>query len=77
MERQDIDIEAFRKDEALEIPVDMDYSALGSLSTEIRLKLDKARPATLGAAARIPGVTPAALVALLRFVKKRDHRDAA
>ena len=77
MERQDIDIEAFRKDEALEIPADMDYSALGSLSTEIRLKLDKARPATLGAAARIPGVTPAALVALLRFVKKRDHRDAA
>lgn len=77
MERQDIDIEAFRKDEALEIPADMDYSALGSLSTEVRLKLDKARPATLGAAARIPGVTPAALVALLRFVKKRDHRDAA
>ena len=45
---------------------------IGSLSTEIRMKLEKARPATLGAAARIPGVTPAAITALLRFVKRRD-----
>ena len=74
MERQDVDIQAFRKDEALEIPADLDFSMIGSLSTEIRMKLEKARPATLGAAARIPGVTPAAITALLRFVKRRDTR---
>lgn len=77
MERQDIDIEAFRKDEALILPADFDYAAVGSLSTEIRTKLEKARPATLGAAARLPGMTPAALVALLRFVKRRDQREVA
>ncbi len=74
MERQDVDVQAFRKDEALALPEDIDYAAIGSLSTEIRLKLDKARPATLGAAARIPGVTPAAITALLRFVKRKDTR---
>ncbi len=74
MDRQDVDIQAFRKDEALEIPEELDYSAIGSLSTEIRIKLERARPATLGAAARIPGVTPAAITALLRFVKRRDTR---
>ncbi len=74
MERQDVDVQAFRKDEALALPDDIDYAAIGSLSTEIRMKLDKARPATLGAAARIPGVTPAAITALLRFVKRKDSR---
>lgn len=77
MARQDIDISAFRKDEALEIPLDIDYAAIGTLSTEIRTKLDKARPATLGAAARIPGVTPAAIMSLLRFVKRKDRRYVA
>ncbi len=74
MDRQETDIAAFRKDEALVLPVDLDYTAIGSLSTEIRLKLQQARPATLGAAARIPGVTPAAVVALLRFVKRGGKR---
>ena len=74
MERQDTDISAFRKDEALELPETLDYNTIGSLSTEVRVKLEKARPATLGAAARIPGVTPAAITALLRFVKRRDVR---
>jgi len=71
IDRQDSDILAFRKDEALTLPPDLDYGAIGSLSTEIRLKLEKARPATLGAASRIPGVTPASVVALLRHVKRR------
>ncbi len=71
MERYDADIRAFRKDEALVLPEDLDYDALGSLSNEIRTKLKKVRPTTLGAASRIPGVTPAAIVALLRFVKAR------
>lgn len=77
MERQNTDIESFRKDEALVLPGDLDYSTIGSLSTEIRIKLEKARPETLGAAARIPGVTPAAVTALLRFVKRRDMRHVA
>lgn len=71
LDRQDIDIAAFRKDEALLLPIDLDYAAIGSLSTEIRQKLNAARPATLGAASRISGVTPAAIVALLRHLKKK------
>jgi tRNA uridine 5-carboxymethylaminomethyl modification enzyme len=70
MERHDSDIIAFRKDEALELPEGMDYGMVGSLSNEIRQKLQQAQPATLGAASRIPGVTPAAMVALLKHVKK-------
>ena len=63
---------AFRRDEALVLPKDLDYAAIGSLSTEIRQKLSAARPANLGAASRISGVTPAALVALLRHVKRGE-----
>lgn len=70
MERQDVDIRSFRKDEHLVLPVDLDVDAIGSLSAEIRQKLRQIKPETLGAAARIPGMTPAALVALLRFVKR-------
>jgi tRNA uridine 5-carboxymethylaminomethyl modification enzyme len=70
IERQDADIRAYRRDEALRLPVDLDYAAVGSLSTEVREKLIEARPSTLGAASRISGVTPAALVALLRHVKR-------
>ena len=57
LDRQDADIRAFRKDEALALPPDLDYQTLGSLSAEERQKLSEARPATLGAAARLPGVT--------------------
>jgi len=70
LERQERDIAAFRRDEALLLPADLDYSTVGSLSREISDKLSRARPATLGAAARISGVTPAALVALLKHVKR-------
>jgi len=71
LERQERDIAAFRRDEALLLPQDLDYASVGSLSREISDKLAAARPATLGAAARISGVTPAALVALLKHVKRR------
>jgi len=71
MERQNIDIRAFQKDENLLLPHDLDVTAIGSLSAEIRQKLIQIKPETLGAAARIPGMTPAALVALLRFVKRQ------
>ncbi len=70
LERQDAEIHAFRRDEALLLPRDLDYDAIGSLSTEIRQKLGAARPENLGAAARISGVTPAALIALLRHVRR-------
>jgi tRNA uridine 5-carboxymethylaminomethyl modification enzyme len=77
--RQESDIRALRRDDALALPDDLDYGTVGSLSTEIRLVLSRTRPTTLGAAARIPGVTPAALAALLRHVKRHDNRlrDAA
>jgi tRNA uridine 5-carboxymethylaminomethyl modification enzyme len=69
--RQREDIAAYRRDEALELPADLDYAAVGSLSNEIRHKLAAHRPTTLGQAARISGVTPAALMALLRHVRRR------
>jgi len=71
LERQQRDIASFRRDESLLLPSDLDYEGVGSLSREIRDKLVAARPATLGAAARVSGVTPAALVALLKHVKRR------
>ncbi|MCA3247756.1 MAG: tRNA uridine-5-carboxymethylaminomethyl(34) synthesis enzyme MnmG [Azospirillum sp.] len=68
--RQDAEIRAFRRDESLALPPDLDYAAIAALSNEIRQKLTAIRPATLGQAARIQGMTPAALTALLRYVKK-------
>ncbi|HVB18269.1 MAG TPA: tRNA uridine-5-carboxymethylaminomethyl(34) synthesis enzyme MnmG, partial [Stellaceae bacterium] len=77
LQRQARDIAAFRRDEALLLPETLDYAAVGSLSAEIRGKLAASRPATLGAAARISGVTPAALVALLQYVKRGADIRAA
>jgi len=75
IQRQEADIQAFRRDENLKLPKDLDYSRVGSLSNEMQLKLRQHAPDTLGAASRIPGVTPAALVALLRHVKRRDREE--
>jgi tRNA uridine 5-carboxymethylaminomethyl modification enzyme len=77
LERQARDIAAFRRDEALLLPDALDYAAVGGLSAEVRGKLATARPATLGAAARISGVTPAALVALLQYIKRRPETRVA
>ena len=71
LDRQVADIRAFRNDEALKLPSGLDYSTIGGLSNEVRQKLGEARPATLAAAARISGVTPAALTALLQVVERR------
>ncbi len=68
--RQEADIRAYRREEGLGLGAGVDYDAIGSLSNEVRGKLKAAMPATLAAAARIPGVTPAALTALLAHVKK-------
>ncbi len=77
LERQEADIRAYRRDEALTLPPDLDYGRIAGLSNEARERLDAARPATLGSAARIDGVTPAALVALLRYVKRPSVADVA
>lgn len=77
IDRQAEDIEAFRRDEALTLPPELDYKTVMGLSAELREKLSVARPATLGAAARLPGVTPAALTALLAHVKKHANRRTA
>ena len=69
--RQRQDIAAYRRDEALSLPEDLDYGTIGSLSNEVRQKLQAHRPSTLGQAARISGVTPAALVALLKYVRRQ------
>ena len=70
LDRQEADIRAYRRDESLVLPQRIDYGAIPSLSNEVRQILSRSRPATLGAAARLPGMTPAALVALLRYVRR-------
>ena len=69
LQRQETDIRAFRKDEALAIPKNIDYRKIGGLSNEVVMKLSKVRPETLGAASRISGVTPAAVTAVLGYIK--------
>ena len=70
LERQAVDIANFKQDEHVALPDWLDYDKVGSLSNEIRLKLKQARPVSLGAAGRIPGVTPAALTAILSYLKR-------
>jgi tRNA uridine 5-carboxymethylaminomethyl modification enzyme len=69
LDRQEADILAFRRDESRALPADLDYAAVNGLSTEARLKLEAIRPATLGQASRIQGVTPAALTLVLAHVR--------
>ena len=70
IKRQEADIEVFKKDEKLKIRDDIDYSHIGGLSREMVQKLTKVKPSTIGEASRIPGVTPAAIAAILGFIKK-------
>jgi len=77
LRRQDIDIATLRKDEKAAIPGDFDYTTLASLSSEVRQKLELHRPATLAQAARIEGMTPAALMLLLAGLKKQAVRKTA
>jgi tRNA uridine 5-carboxymethylaminomethyl modification enzyme len=70
MDRQTSEIALLRKDEALALPTDLDYAALPSLSMELRQKLARSKPATLGQASRIEGMTPAGLACLLGTIKK-------
>jgi tRNA uridine 5-carboxymethylaminomethyl modification enzyme len=69
IDRQRADVEAFRRDEGLKLPEDIDYAAVPGLSHEARQKLARIRPATLGQASRIDGMTPAALGLILGYVR--------
>jgi tRNA uridine 5-carboxymethylaminomethyl modification enzyme len=68
--RQDADVAAFQRDESLNLPLDLDYGAIAGLSGEMIERLRRARPATLGAASRVAGVTPGALTALLSYARR-------
>ena len=75
LRRQQADVEAMRRDETLALPADLDYGAIPGLSAEMQEKLAEVRPASIGQAGRIDGVTPAALTRLLAHVKRKP--DAA
>ena len=75
--RQTAEVEAFRREAALGLPDDLDYRAIGGLSAEAREKLELVRPANLAAAARIPGLTPASLTAVLVHVRGRSKSNEA
>ena len=77
LERQKEDMTAFRRDEALKLGERIDYNDVKGLSNEVRAKLQESRPATLGAAARISGVTPAALTILLAHVRGNRKKAGA
>jgi len=75
--RQAKDVEAMRRDEAHAIPEDFEYDSLGGLSNELRQKLRAARPETLGQAARVEGMTPAAISLILARLRQTDRRKSA
>lgn len=77
LDRQVIDAEALRTEEGMLLPADLDYAAIGGLSNEVKEKLARVQPRTLGQAGRIEGVTPGALTALLGHVKRSSRAWAA
>ena len=77
LKRQTHDIEAFKKDESISIPKDINYELFSGLSTEIKSKLKEIQPTTLGQALRIDGVTPAAAIILLGYIKKSRYKVSA
>jgi tRNA uridine 5-carboxymethylaminomethyl modification enzyme len=77
LKRQEIDIAAFRKEESVVIPLEFSFDGIAGLSTELRQKLERDRPASLGQAARLEGMTPAALLLLLAHLKKGSRWKTA
>jgi tRNA uridine 5-carboxymethylaminomethyl modification enzyme len=73
LKRQSEEIERAQRHEELRLPADIDYTLVGGLSNEVRQRLCEVRPETLGQAARIPGLTPAAVSLLLVHLKKRER----
>ncbi len=77
IDRQQEEIERQRRHEETKLPADLDYGQVRGLSTEVCQRLQEIRPATLGQAARVPGVTPAAVSLLLVHLKKRSGGSRA
>ena len=77
LSRQSQDIKSFKKDEEVTIPLNLNYELLSGLSNEIKSKLIKVKPKTLGQAIRIDGVTPAAIIILLSHIKKLRYKATA
>ena len=71
------DVAALRKEDQIQLPAEIDYTNLSSLSTEIRQKLTRVQPRTLGQASRIEGMTPAALASLLGHIKRQKTAQSA
>jgi tRNA uridine 5-carboxymethylaminomethyl modification enzyme len=71
LKRQEQDLEIFKKDENMKIPLDLDYNKIQSLSLEVREKLSKFRPATISSAFKIQGVTPASVMAIMIYIKNK------
>ena len=77
LERQSQDIKSFKKDESVTIPPGINYDSLSGLSNEVKTKLNKVKPKTLGQAIRIDGMTPAAVIIILSHIKKLRYKASA
>ena len=74
LDRQAADVAGYRRDEAVELPDSIDYSALPGLSNEVRQKLQSRRPRTIGQASQLDGITPAALTLLVAHIRRQGQR---
>ena len=74
LKKQSRDIASFKKDEEIAIPPDIDYDLLSGLSNEVKYKLNKIKPRTVGQALRIDGITPAAVILLLGHIKRKNNK---
>jgi len=74
LERQEASLRMLEREERLAIPAEIDFESVAGLSAEMRVRLSQARPATLGGAGRVPGITPAALAALIVHLRQGEVR---
>ena len=77
IDRQKRDVEALKRDETYQVPADFDFSTIEGLSTELKQKLARAKPSTLAQAAKVDGMTPAALSLLLIRLRRNDKARSA
>ena len=77
LDRQSNDIASFKKDESVLIPEGINYDLLSGLSNEIKSKLKNIKPKTLGQASRIDGVTPAAVIIILSYLRRSNFKKRA
>ena len=77
LKKQNADILAFKKDENLKIPNNINYDVFSGLSNEVKTKFKQIKPKTLGQALRIDGITPAAVYILLSHVKRKSIKQIA